>query len=435
MSYHIKVYSDSRDAQKPRQYGITDFMILIRGIGTNPYIGVGKVKMIETLQDLIKLDGGEIVVVSKASRDMLSHLQKAGGVVTDYGGITSHVAIVLREFGVPCVVGTDKATQVLKEEEIVTIDGKTGNIYRGFIELEEEKEFLEIYNPATRIKVNLNVPEIARRVAPYADGVGSLRIENIIIRTGKHPQVLLDEGKLTKILTDGVREIVDAFYPKSVFFRTFDIPPDELKHLEGGEIEPFEHNPLLGSRGITKDLNNPKMLLAQFKAVKNLLDEGYSNLALKIPFVHDISQYVAAKKIMKKCGVHPHMDLKVGVSVETPSVVFTFDEFLNEGLDFITIGMSDLTMSSLAVDRRGVKVSQHFQITHPAVMEQVKMVIDQCNQANIESCITGYAASDPMVVRKLVHWGIGSISTNPDQILKMRKIVENAENEFLLRNF
>ncbi len=410
-------------------------MILIRGIGTNPYIGVGKVKKIETVEDLLKLDGGEIVVVSKASRDMISHLQKAGGVITDYGGITSHVAIVLREFGIPCVVGTDNATLVLEEDEIVTIDGKTGNIYQGFMELEKEKEFLEIFNPATRMKVNLNVPEIARRVAPYADGVGSLRIENMIIRTGKHPQVLLDEGKLTEVLTDGVREIVDAFYPKSVFFRTFDIPTDELKHLQGGEIEPFEHNPLLGSRGITKDLNNLPILEAQFNAVKNLLDEGYSNLALKIPYVRDISQYVASKKILKKCGVRPHRDLKVGVSVETPSVVFTFDEFLKEGLDFITIGMSDLTMCSLAVDRRGVKVSQHFQITHPAVTAMVKMVIDQCNQADIESCITGYAASDPKIVRNLVHWGISSISTNPDQILNMRKLVNVAENELLLRNF
>ncbi|HPX78360.1 MAG TPA: PEP-utilizing enzyme [Methanobacterium sp.] len=409
--------------------------MIIRGIGTNPYIGVGKVKMIETLHDLINLDGGEIVVVSKASRDMLSYLRKAGGVITDYGGITSHVAIVLREFGVPCVVGTGDATLVLKENEIVTVDAKTGNIYQGFIELEEEKEFLEVYNPSTRIKANLNIPEIAGRVAPYADGVGSLRIENMIIRTGKHPQILLDEDRLTDVLTDGVRVIVDAFYPKSVFFRTFDIPTDELKHLEGGEIEPAESNPLLGSRGIKKDLNNPQILEAQFMAVKNLLDEGYSNLALKIPYVRDISEYIASKKYLKKCGIIPHQDLKVGVSVETPSVVFTFDEFLKSGLDFITIGMSDLTMCNLAVDRRGVKVAKHFQITHPSVMAMVKMVIDQCIQADVESCITCYAASDPRIVRQMVHWGISSISTNPDQILKMRRIVDNAENELILRNF
>lgn len=410
-------------------------MILIKGIGTNPHVAVGKVKKIVTIQDLLKLDGGEIVVVSRASRDMLSYLQKAGGVITDYGGITSHVAIVLREFGVPCVVGTGKATLVLDDDEIVTMDSKTGNIYQGFMELEEEEDMVEVHNPSTRIKVNLNVPEIAGRVAPFADGVGSLRIENIIIRTGKHPQVLLDEGDLTRVLTDGVRVIADAFYPKPVFLRTFDIPTDELRHLEGGNLEPFENNPLLGSRGIIKDLNNPPILEAQFEAVKNLLDEGYHNLELKIPYVRDISEYTKSLKILKKCGVTPHRDLKVGISVETPSVVLTFDEFLRCGLDFVTIGMSDLTMCSLAVDRRGVKVSKHFQVTHPAVMTMVQMVIDQCNRAGIESCITGYAASDPLIVRQLVHRGISSVSTNPDQILKMRKFVASVEKEMLLKSF
>lgn len=410
-------------------------MIIVKGIGTNPYIGVGRVKKIETLQDLLKLKGGEIVVVSKASRDMLSHLQKAGGVITDYGGITSHVAIVLREFGVPCVVGTGTATHMIEENEIVTVDGKTGNIYHGFMELEEKIESLEIHNPATRIKVNLNIPEIAYRVAPFADGVGSVRIENMVIRTGKHPQMLLDEGKLTDILTEGVRKIADAFYPKSVFFRTFDIPTDELKHLKGGNIEPDEKNPLLGLRGIQKDLKNPEILEAQFKAVKNLLDEGYHNIAIKIPYLREISEYRLSKKIMENIDLKPHKDLKVGVSVETPSVVFTFDQFLKEGVDFITIGMSDLTMCSLAVDRRGVKVARHFQLTHPSVMKMVQRVIERCNQAGIESCITGYAASDPQIVKQLVGWGIGSISTNPDQILKMRKIVDIAENEIILHGF
>lgn len=410
-------------------------MILVKGIGTNPFIGVGKVKKIENLDDLLGLDGGEIVVVSKASRDMLSHLQKAGGVVTDYGGITSHVAIVLREFGVPCIVGTGIATHILKNGEIVTVDGKTGNVYQGFIELEEEKELLEVYNPATRIKVNLNIPEIARRVAPHADGVGSVRIENMIIRTGKHPQTLLNQGKLTEVLMDGVRKIADAFYPKSIFFRTFDIPTDELRHLRGGNIEPDERNPLLGLRGIQKDLKNPKILEAQFEAVKNLLDEGYSNIAIKIPYLRDISEYIASKKVMKDVGLTPHKDLKVGISVETPSVVFTLDDFLKKGVDFITIGMSDLTMCSLAVDRRGVKVARHFQLTHPAVLAMVKMTIKKCKEAGIESCITGFAASDPNIVRQLVWWGIDSISTNPDQILKMRKTVCIVENEILLRTF
>ena len=215
-------------------------MIIIRGIGTGPYIGVGQVRKIENDDDLRNLKGGEIVVVSTASRDMLSYLHRAGGVVTDYGGITSHVAIVLREMKVPCIVGTGNGTEKLKEGTIVTVDGNTGNIYQGFMEREGKHKSSTVYYPATNIKVNLNVPEIARKVAPWTDGVGSIRIENSIIRTGKHPQVLLEEGKLTDVIIESVRTIAEAFHPKPVWFRTFDIPTDELKRLDGGSIEPDE---------------------------------------------------------------------------------------------------------------------------------------------------------------------------------------------------
>ncbi|MCC7564066.1 MAG: phosphoenolpyruvate synthase [Methanobacterium sp.] len=410
-------------------------MIIVRGIGTGSYVGVGHVKKIKNDEDLLNLKGGEIVVVSTASRDMISYLHRAGGVVTDYGGLTSHVAIVLREMKVPCVVGTGNGTEKLKEGTIVTVDGKTGNIYQGFMEREDKHVSSGVYYPATRIKVNLNVPEIAWKVAPLADGVGSIRIENSIIRTGKHPKTLLEEGKLSRVITESVKIIADAFHPKPVWFRTFDIPTDELKRLDGGNIEPDEGNPLIGLRGIHKDLHNPEVLKAEFEAVSQLLDDGYDNLGVKIPLVRDISEYIEAKNIMRQVGIRPHRDLPVGASIETPSVVFTLDDFIAEGVDFVTLGMSDMAMSSLAVDRRGVKVAKLFNLTHPAVLMMMEGVIEKCNQQGVESCICGHAGSDPAIVRWLVGKGISSISTNPDQILKIRKVVDIAEKTIIQKAF
>ncbi|HML06324.1 MAG TPA: putative PEP-binding protein [Methanobacterium sp.] len=410
-------------------------MKLLKGIGTSSYIGVGKVRKIETDDDISKIKEGEIIVISRASRDMLLHLQKAGGVITDYGGITSHVAIVLRELKVPCIVGTINGTEVLEDGMIVTVDGKTGNVYGGFMEFESEKELFEIYNPATKIKVNLNVPEIAESAEPYSDGVGSIRIENMIARTLKHPNLLLKEGLLIDTIANGVRKIADAFYPKPVWFRTFDIPTDELRRLKGGEIEPYENNPLLGLRGIHKDLKNIYILKAEFEAVKYLIDEGYDNLGLKIPFSRDIGEYILFKQILRESGLKPHKDIDVGVSVETPSVVFTFDEFLKERMDFMTLGMSDLAMCALAVDRRGVKVAKHFNLVHPAVLMMVNLVIRKCNENGIESCICGHAGGDPKIVKKLVRMGISCVSTNPDQILNIRKTVYNTENEIIMNGF
>jgi len=406
-------------------------MKLLKGFGTSSYIGVGKIRKIENDEDLFKIKEGEIVVVSRASRDMLLYLQKAGGVVTDYGGITSHVAIVLRELKVPCIVGTINGTDVLEDGMIVTVDGKTGNVYLGFMEFESEKELFEIYNPATKIKVNLNVPEIAESAEPFSDGVGSIRIENMIARTLKHPDLLLKENSLVDTIYNGVKKIADAFYPKPVWFRTFDIPTDELRRLRGGDMEPHESNPLLGLRGIHKDLKNIHVLKAEFKAVKYLIEEGYDNLGLKIPFSRDISEYILFKKVLRECGLKPHKDLDVGVSVETPSVVFTFDEFINEGMDFMTLGMSDLTMCALAVDRRGVNVAKHFNLLHPAVLKMVELVIRKCSENGIESCICGHAGGDPEIVKKLVKMNIGCISTNPDQILKIRKTVYDTENKII----
>ncbi|MGZ7044296.1 MAG: putative PEP-binding protein [Methanobacterium sp.] len=406
-------------------------MKLLKGIGTSFYIGVGRVRKIENDIDIPKIKEGEIVVVSKASRDMLLHLQKAGGVVTDYGGITSHVAIILRELKVPCIVGTINGTEILEDGMIVTVDGRKGDVYSGFIEFESEEELFDIYNPATKIKVNLNVPEIAHTVEPYSDGVGSIRIENMIVRTFKHPDLLLKEDLLTETIVRGVREIADAFYPKPVWFRTFDIPTDELMRLRGVNIDYNEHNPLLGLRGIHSDLKNIAVLKAEFEAVKYLIEEGYDNLGVKIPFLRDISEYILSKEILRKVGLKPHKDLDVGVSVETPSVVFTFDEFLKEGMDFMSLGMSDLAMCALAVDRRSVKVAKLFDLKHPAVLKMVQLVISKCNQEGIESSISGHAAGDPEIVKKLVEFGISSISTNPDQILNIRKTVYNKENEII----
>ena len=165
------------------------------------------------------------------------------------------------------------------------------------------------------------------------------------------------------------------------------------------------------------------------------MDEGYDNLGVKIPLVRDVSEYKEAKSIMRQVGIKPHRDLPVGASIETPSAVFTLDEFIMEGMDFVTLGMSDMAMCSMAVDRRGVKVAKHFNLTHKSVLKMIKLVIEKCNQQGIESCICGHAGSDPAIVSWLVENGINSISTNPDQILKIRKVVGIAEKTVINRGF
>ncbi|MDI6841678.1 MAG: PEP-utilizing enzyme [Methanothermobacter wolfeii] len=408
-------------------------MHILRGVGASAKRHSGRVRIIRNLQDASSLEWGEVAVLKKIARDMLPEIKRAGAVVADYGGLTSHAAITLRELGIPCVLGTEVATEVLREGMIVTVDGKTGNIYRGVMDWVPADESVSLHETATRVMVNLNFPWLAEKVSEFADGVGSVRIENMVIETGKHPYLLLREKRLTSVLESGLEEILDAFHPKPVVFRTFDIPRDELRNLEG-DFEVSERNPFLGMRAITRDLRDVEVLRAEFEAVRNLLDAGYSNLELKFPFLRDLDEYRMAVSVLEEVGVEAHRDLRVGASVETPSIALQVDELLAEGVDFVSLGMSDLTMCSLVADRRSTRVAGIFDLSHPAVLKLVRGVVDACHGAGVEVYAAGYAATSYMLVGRLIEMGVDGISTSPDKILKMKSFAARVERSLILRS-
>ncbi|MGB4612488.1 MAG: putative PEP-binding protein [Methanothermobacter thermautotrophicus] len=407
-------------------------MQILRGIGAGAGRSSGRVRIIRNLEDARNLEWGEVAVFRKISRDMLPEIRRAGAVIANYGGLTSHAAITLRELGIPCVLGTEVATEVLREGMIVTVDGKTGGIYRGVMDWVKAEDTPGFHETATDVMVNLNFPWLAPKVAEFADGVGSVRIENMVIETGKHPHLLLKEGKLAGVLEKGLREILEAFHPKPVIFRTFDIPVDELTNLRGS-FEASERNPFLGMRAITRDLMEPEILMAEFEALGNLLDSGYRNLQLKFPFLRDMDEYVTAVELLEESGITPHRDIVVGASVETPSVALQIDELLDAGADFISIGMSDLTMCSLAVDRRSTRVAGLFNLSHPAVLGLVEDVIGACHEGGVNVYAAGYAATSYMLVRRLVEMGVDGISTSPDKIIRMKYFIARIERSLMLR--
>jgi len=340
-------------------------MHILRGVGASAKRHSGRVRIIRNLQDASSLEWGEVAVLKKIARDMLPEIKRAGAVVADYGGLTSHAAITLRELGIPCVLGTEVATEVLREGMIVTVDGKTGNIYRGVMDWVPADESVSLHETATRVMVNLNFPWLAEKVSEFADGVGSVRIENMVIETGKHPYLLLR---------------------------------------------------------------------AEFEAVRNLLDAGYSNLELKFPFLRDLDEYRMAVSVLEEVGVEAHRDLRVGASVETPSIALQVDELLAEGVDFVSLGMSDLTMCSLVADRRSTRVAGIFDLSHPAVLKLVRGVVDACHGAGVEVYAAGYAATSYMLVGRLIEMGVDGISTSPDKILKMKSFAARVERSLILRS-
>ncbi|MBR1610589.1 MAG: phosphoenolpyruvate synthase, partial [Methanobrevibacter sp.] len=267
--------------------------VLVRGLGASPGMASGKVKIVLDIDELDKIEDGDIMVTTMTTPDMVPAMRRASGIVTDEGGVTCHASIISRELGIPCVVGTGDATKTLKENSGVTLDGKKGLVFDGISDAKEEAAPVAAavgeapILTVTEVKANVSMPEAAERAAATgADGVGLLRTEHLMLTAGIHPGKFIADGRedeLIDTIADNVMIVADAFYPKPVWYRTLDAPTDEFITLEGGENEPREHNPMLGWRGIRRELDQPEILKCEFKAIKKLHEQGYTNIGIMIP--------------------------------------------------------------------------------------------------------------------------------------------------------
>lgn len=419
--------------------------VLLKGLGASPGLASGEVKIINEIDELDKIQNGDVLVTVMTTPDMVPAMKRASGIITDEGGITCHAAIISRELGIPCVVGTGSATKTLIENDFVTLDGKKGMIFEGKMDISEKSDNSEAtsvstnVNPiitVTDVKVNVSMPEAAKKAFNTgADGVGLLRTEHMMLTSGVHPRKYIEDGnedELINSLMENIITVVDEFYPKTVWYRTLDAPTDEFQTLKGGESEPHEHNPMLGWRGIRRELDEPEILKAEFKTIKKLLEKGYTNLGIMLPLVQHPDELIRAKELAEEVGLIPHKDIEFGIMVETPAAALIIEDFIEVGLDFVSFGTNDLTQYTLAVDRNNELVSDLYSETHPAIMKLIGRVIIKCNEAGVKTSICGQAGSMPSIVEKLVALGISSVSANTDAVKDVRETVAKAEMKLLL---
>ncbi len=420
-----------------------DGKIILTGLGASPGVATGKVKIVTGPENLDKITDGDIMVTVMTTPDMVPAMKRAGAIVTDEGGMTCHAAIVSRELGCPAVVGTKKGTKILSEGMLITVDGGKGKVYEGSVKKAKEAAPIQAvaavaHKPitATEIKVNVSMPEAAElAAATMADGVGLLRIEHVILGLGKTPRYYINAGEEEKYigeLVKGVRTVAEAFYPKPVWVRTLDAPTDEFRGMKGGENEPIEHNPMLGWRGIRRDLTDTDHFRLEMRAFKKLHEMGLTNVGIMLPLVQHVSEFRRAKALMVEEG----LDLEktdVGIMVETPGAALTIEDFIDDGIDFISFGTNDLTQYTLAVDRNNENVADLYSELHPAVLTLIEYVIERCNKAGVTTSICGQAGSYPEMAKRLVEIGITSISANIDAVATVRETVARAEKIIMLR--
>ena len=408
---------------------------ILTGSPASPGVASGPVKLVSDPSQIDKVLDGDILVAEMTTPDFVPAMKRAAAIVTDRGGRTAHAAIVSRELGIPCVVGTEKAMATLKDGQIITVNGSGGKVYEGKIEVAEEEETRarEDIKTKTTLLVNLAQPELVDRVASRnVDGIGLLRAEFMVAQIGEHPSYMISQGRGQEFvdkLAEGLTTFARAFHPRRVVYRTNDFKSNEYRALKGGEdYEQPEENPMLGYRGASRyitDIETFKLELAAIKKVR----EKYNNLWVMIPFVRTVNELSQTIKIMADEGLKRSDDFKIWMMVEVPSNIILLEKFIAVGIDGISIGSNDLTQLTLGVDRDSEKLADTFDERDEAVMLSLERAIKVSNSMGITSSICGQAPSVyPELTKKLVEWGITSVSVSPDMIDRTREIIAQVED-------
>jgi pyruvate,water dikinase len=416
---------------------------IIEGLGASPGTASGKVRTLKSAKEIGKIRQGEILVAEMTNPDFVPAMKKAVAIVTDQGGRTSHAAIVSRELGIPCVVGTGIATKILKTGEVISVDGTTGQIFEGSLEgvkLQKMTEYTKYKDikTATKVYVNLGEPHLAQDIASKnVDGVGLFRAEFLMAQIGTHPKVFIKEKKRDEFINkmvSGMEQIAGAFYPRPVVYRASDFRTNEFRNLRGGEeYEGIEQNPMIGFRGVSRYIKQPDVFGMELEAIKIVRNKmGFKNLHLMLPFVRTVDELIECKKIISDHELRRGPNFHLWIMVEVPSTVILLEKFIEAGIDGVSIGSNDLTQLILGLDRDNEKVSYLYDERNDAISWALEKIVSVCHKSKITSSICGQAPSDyPELVKKLVSLGITSVSVSSDVIDRTRGIVYKAEEDLV----
>lgn len=431
---------------------LADAEVLITGAAASVGLRSGPVKIIHKPSEIDKVLPGDVLVTEMTSPDYVPAMKRAAAIITDTGGRTSHAAIVSRELGIPCVVGSGTATTTLKNGQMVTVDGHSGKVYKGKVNVpvsaavpapsaRQPGQTMTDSVPVTATKIYLNLaePEKAEEYAQLpVDGVGLLRAEFIIAGIGEHPKAMMADGRSKEYvqkLSQGIATIAQAFHPRPVVYRFTDFKTNEYKSLKGGEkYEIQENNPMIGYRGASRYIADPEEFALEIEAIKMVRDGmDLKNLHVMIPFVRTIDEYCKVRNLLHQNNLRQGQDFKLWIMCEVPSVVLEIEKYIEEGIDGVSIGSNDLTQLTLGIDRDSAKLATEFDERYPAVMSSMIHVVKACRKGHVTCSICGQAPSVyPEVAEALVKAGVTSLSLAPDVAVSTRKLVASVEKKILL---
>lgn len=440
----IKALDDRTRADANVLASMTSNHLLLKGDPASPGIGFGPVCIIESPKEIDKVKKGDVLVAPQTNPDYVPAMKKASAIITEMGGRTSHASIVSRELGIPAVVGAANAIKILKHESIISVNGKTGEIFKGNIlsntavrlindkkntETAEERKLKTL----TKVYVNMAQPTQAERISEMnVDGIGLLRAEFMIADIGTHPKEFIREHKEKEFIDKLAKDIlkfVKPFSPRPIVYRATDFKTNEYSHLIGGnKYEPKEENPMLGFRGASRYVVDRAVFSMELQAIKKVRELGYKNINLMIPFIRTPRELVQIREILQYHDLLNLPSFKLWIMVEVPATAIMLEEFIKIGIDGVSIGTNDLTMLLLGVDRDNQEIAHIYDERNPAVLYMLEKIVKTAAKHGITCSVCGQAPSDyPEMVEKLVEWGVTSLSLNPDAVDATRKQIYDIE--------
>jgi pyruvate,water dikinase len=417
--------------------------LLLKGMAVGRKIGVGRANVLRDAKQIHKFKVGEVLVTDMTDPDWEPIMKMASAIVTNKGGVTSHAAIVSRELGVPCIIGTVTATQKLATGQEVTVDCSTGEgrIFKGFLKFEViEKDVSKLPRTRTKIMINIGEPSKAFGLAKLpVDGVGLAREEFIISSyVGEHPLHLLNIGqgmKYVEALAEGIGKIAAAFYPRPVIVRLSDFKSDEYSNLKGGaQFEPKEDNPMIGWRGASRYTDKVFYLAFELecKALRRVREGmGLDNVIIMVPFCRTPEEGREVLKMLARYGITKKSGWKFYVMAEIPSNIILAKEY-SAIFDGFSIGSNDLTQLTLGLDRNSQRLSYLFDERHKAIKDSISMLLEKAhaNRPRRPVGICGEAPSNyPDFTEFLVRKGIDSVSVEPDMAIQTILLVDRVEKK------
>ncbi|MGJ3252101.1 MAG: putative PEP-binding protein [Elainellaceae cyanobacterium] len=444
--------------------------LVIHGVAASPG-RVGAPVWILTASTLsaLSIPPGVIIVAIDIVPEQLISLEHVAGIITERGGMTSHAAIIAREIGIPAVVGGARATQILQSGDLAFLDGDRGEIYRVQSETaianlhhtlkaspssqqshpqnddappyldEHISQFIHHHKGiATQLMVNLSqVSSIANVAGLPVDGIGLLRSEAMMLPILDHqsPELWIKAGRhaeLTQHLASQIMQFADAFTPRPVFYRS----SDRRSHESLSLLSPSnasEVNPVLGLHGTFSYQSEPALFDIELAALKQVQQTGHTNMHLVLPFVRTVEEFTFCRERVIQAGLFETSEFQLWIMAEVPSVLFLLPDYIQAGIQGISIGGNDLTQLILGVDRNQPQMAEAFNLSHPAVLRAIRQLIQTAQRFNIPCSFCGHAPSQyPDLIESFVRWGITSISVTPDAVETAYRAIARAEKRLLL---